>query len=122
VCRPKHVEQLRDIGIINSTTWLHLVASFYEIYITMHGSMNVKFNRGLEKIKTLSSVFLKYFTLRIYGSCHLVSKLFWNSYFFLSCLFQNNISMRFAMSDITHVRIQMENSVCKSQLWTDATT
>jgi len=23
---------------------LHLVGSFYEIYITMHGSMNIKFN------------------------------------------------------------------------------
>jgi hypothetical protein len=32
VCRPKHVEQLRNIGIINSTTWLHLVGSFYEFY------------------------------------------------------------------------------------------
>jgi hypothetical protein len=31
VCRPKHVEQLRNIGIINSTTRLHLVGSFYEI-------------------------------------------------------------------------------------------
>ena len=41
VCRPKHVEQLRNIGIINSTTRLHLVGSFYEIYITMHGSMNI---------------------------------------------------------------------------------
>jgi hypothetical protein len=43
VCRPKHVEQLRNIGIINSTTRLHLVGSFYEFYITMHGSMNVMF-------------------------------------------------------------------------------
>jgi len=33
VCRPKHVEQLRNTGIINSTTQLHLVGSFYEIYI-----------------------------------------------------------------------------------------
>jgi len=41
VCRPKHVEQLRNTGIINSTTRLHLVGSFYEIYITMHGSMNI---------------------------------------------------------------------------------
>jgi len=41
VC-PKHVEQLRNIGITNSTTQLHLVGSFYEIYITMHGSMNMK--------------------------------------------------------------------------------
>jgi hypothetical protein len=36
------VEQLRNIGIINSTTRLHLVVSFYEIYITMHGSLNIK--------------------------------------------------------------------------------
>jgi hypothetical protein len=43
VCRPKHVEQLRNNGIINSTTLLHLVGSFHEIYITMHGSMNIKF-------------------------------------------------------------------------------
>jgi len=44
VCRPKHVEQLRNIGIINYTTQLHLVGYFYEIYITMHGSMNITFN------------------------------------------------------------------------------
>jgi hypothetical protein len=31
VCRPKPVEQLRNIGIINSTTRLHLVGYFYEI-------------------------------------------------------------------------------------------
>ena len=30
---------LRNIGIINSTTQSHLVGSFYEIYIMMHGSM-----------------------------------------------------------------------------------
>ena len=34
VCRPKHFEQLRNIGIINSTTRLHLVGSFYEFYPT----------------------------------------------------------------------------------------
>jgi len=33
---------LRNIGIINSTTRLHLVGSFYEFYITMYGSMNIK--------------------------------------------------------------------------------
>ena len=43
MCSPKHVRQLRKIGIINSTTRLHLVDSFYEVYITMHGSMNIKF-------------------------------------------------------------------------------
>jgi len=42
VCRPKHVEQLRNTGIINSNTRSHLVGSFYEIYIAMHGSMNIK--------------------------------------------------------------------------------
>jgi len=43
VCRRKHVEQLRNNGIINSTTQSHLVGSFYEIYVTMHGFMNMKF-------------------------------------------------------------------------------
>jgi len=43
---PKHVEQLRNIGIIHSTTRSHLVGSFYEIYVTMHGSMNIKLNEG----------------------------------------------------------------------------
>jgi len=43
VCRPKHVEQLSNTGIINSTTRLHLVGSFYEIYIMMHGSLNIRF-------------------------------------------------------------------------------
>jgi len=50
VCRPKHVEQLRNIGIINSTTRWHLVCSFYEIYTTMHGSMNIKF---IDKFRVL---------------------------------------------------------------------
>jgi len=48
MCRPKHVEQLRNIGIINSTTQLHLVGSFYEIYITMHGSMNIKYIKNIQ--------------------------------------------------------------------------
>jgi len=34
--------------IINSTTRLHLVGSFYEIYITMHGSMNIKSKSSLK--------------------------------------------------------------------------
>jgi hypothetical protein len=42
VCSPKHVEQLINIGIINSTTQSHFVGSFYELYIIMHGSMNIK--------------------------------------------------------------------------------
>jgi len=47
VCRPKHVEQLRNIGIIKSTTWLHLVGYFYKIYIAVRGSMNIKLPRKL---------------------------------------------------------------------------
>ena len=38
---------LKNIGIINSTTQLHLVGSFYEICITMQGSMNMKFIKKL---------------------------------------------------------------------------
>jgi len=34
VCRSKHVEQLRNIGIINSTTRSHLVGYFYTILIS----------------------------------------------------------------------------------------
>jgi hypothetical protein len=33
VCRSKHVEQLRNIGIINSTTRSHLVSYFYRIWL-----------------------------------------------------------------------------------------
>ena len=43
MCRSKRVEQLRNIGIINSTTRSHLVRYFYMICIMMHGSMNIKF-------------------------------------------------------------------------------
>ena len=42
VCRSTHVEQLRNIRIINSTTRLHLVSYFYTVWIMMHGSMNIK--------------------------------------------------------------------------------
>ena len=37
----KHVERL-NIGIINSTTWSHLVGYFYMICVMMHGSMKIK--------------------------------------------------------------------------------
>jgi len=47
VCRSKHVEQLRNIGIINSTTRSHLVGYFYTIYSMMHGSVNIKNNTEL---------------------------------------------------------------------------
>jgi len=43
--------QLRNIGIINSTTRLHLVGSFYEIYITMHGSMEHQVDKTMCHIR-----------------------------------------------------------------------
>jgi hypothetical protein len=45
VCHSKHVEQLRNIGIINSTTRSHLFGCFYtiKIYIMTHGFMNIMF-------------------------------------------------------------------------------
>jgi hypothetical protein len=43
VCRSKHVEQLRNIEIINYITRSHFLGYFYTIYIMMHGSMNIKF-------------------------------------------------------------------------------
>ena len=45
MCRSKHVEQLRNIGIINSTIRSHLVGYFYKIYIMMQGSINIKFEK-----------------------------------------------------------------------------
>jgi len=42
VCRSKCVEQLRNNGIINCTTWSHLIGYFYMICIMMHDSMNIK--------------------------------------------------------------------------------
>jgi len=38
VCRSKHVEQLRNIGIINSTTRSHLVGYFYTIWLETNPS------------------------------------------------------------------------------------
>jgi hypothetical protein len=36
---------IKNNGIINSTAKSHLVGSFYEIYITIHGSVNIKIIR-----------------------------------------------------------------------------
>jgi len=37
----KHVEKLRNIGIINSTTQPHLVGSFFEIYEIYNPYLNL---------------------------------------------------------------------------------
>jgi len=42
VCRSKHVELLINIGIINSSTWLHLIIYLCMICALMHGIMNIK--------------------------------------------------------------------------------
>jgi hypothetical protein len=44
---PETCSALRNIGIINSSTQLHRVGSFCEIYVTMHASMNMMFWRTL---------------------------------------------------------------------------
>jgi len=58
VCRSKHVEQLKNIEIINSTTRSHLDGYFYTIYVTMHGSMNIKFTQS-RYTKTFSGINIK---------------------------------------------------------------
>ena len=47
MCRPKHVEQLRNTIIINSTTRLHLVGSFYEILLDVILSFTFSLLSGL---------------------------------------------------------------------------
>jgi hypothetical protein len=42
MCRPKHVEQLRNIGIINSTTWL-----LFELL--MMGGVSPETRRAIKK-------------------------------------------------------------------------
>jgi hypothetical protein len=66
VCRSKHVEQLRNIGIINSTTRLHLVVYFYKIYIMMHGSMNIK-----EKDKSILMKSLVFKMKSLFTNCNI---------------------------------------------------
>jgi len=57
LCRPKHVEQLRNSGIINNTSRLHLVGSFYEFYIAMHGFMNIKYKIFLQHVNNTAHAF-----------------------------------------------------------------
>jgi hypothetical protein len=63
MCRPKHTEQLRNTGIINSTTSSHLVGSFYEIYITMHESMNIYFSKSHTTARVLQRWSAQRYTL-----------------------------------------------------------
>jgi hypothetical protein len=66
-CRPKHVEQLRNIGIINSTTRLNLVSSFHEIHITMNGSMSIKFTCN---VSYLTSTILQLVYIQMIMRCN----------------------------------------------------
>ena len=56
MCRLKHVEQLRNIGTINSTTRSHLVGYFYTICVMMHGFMNIKWPLSLCICEVLSLI------------------------------------------------------------------
>jgi hypothetical protein len=53
VCRLKHVERLRNIWIINSTTRSHLLGYSYIIWIMMHGSMNIETHLHIALSETL---------------------------------------------------------------------
>jgi len=64
VCRSKHFEQLRNTGIINSTTRSHLVGYFYTIYIMMHGSMNILLKHAIIQIKTLFVIVILKFVIK----------------------------------------------------------
>ena len=68
MCRPKHVEQLRNIGIINYTTWLHLVGSFYEIFVKYY--IHIR-NIVAQKICNIRSVYIRTHFMK----CILISEL-----------------------------------------------
>jgi len=84
VCRPKHVEQLRNIGIINSTTLSHLVGSFYGIYPILVSVRYIFFSISLHSDYTdyylLFHSFSYYFTY------------FFLSHFLLPCYFLSRYS------------------------------
>ena len=60
MCRPKHVEKLRNIGIINSTTRLHLVGSFYEFFFREY-DMEICFNTGKYAARLMELVIKQHF-------------------------------------------------------------
>jgi len=75
VCRSKHVEQLINTGIINSSTRLHLVGYFCMICSMMHGSTHIKFiKESINILLDLECSFILSNKLRI---------LFLNQIFFL---------------------------------------
>ena len=59
MCRWKHVEPTINFGIINSITKLHLVGISTESS-TMHGSMNVKFEKNMYCYVHVLLPFLRY--------------------------------------------------------------
>ena len=62
MCRSKHVQQLRNIGIINSAIRSHLVGYFYMICIMMHGSVNIIVSKLL-KVKPINTAVVSEFQL-----------------------------------------------------------
>ena len=52
---------IRNVGIINSNTWSHLVGYFYMIYTTMNGFMNIKILKYfIPKFKVLASIYYSF--------------------------------------------------------------
>ena len=99
MCRPKHVEQLRNTGIINSSTWLHLVVSFYEIYISNLMDFNTELEAGwnlslMQNLAILIS-FLD-FNLETVINVEDVIVCFWQSWLgliIMFCVYYRRISM-----------------------------
>jgi hypothetical protein len=68
MCRPKYVEQLRNIGIISSTSRLHLVGSLYEIVVKYY--IHIR-NIVARKICNIRSVYIHTHLIK----CILISEL-----------------------------------------------
>jgi len=65
VCHSKHVEQLINIGVINSSTWLHLVGYFFVNYTMMHRSTNIKYANMVYVVPGLGEGMLQHFSTKL---------------------------------------------------------
>jgi hypothetical protein len=87
MCCPKHVEQLWNIGIINLTTRSHSFGSFYEICITMHGSMNITTTSSCKRSPSFAFSYCKpariFYPIHATRIAHLIFPDFFPQIFFL---------------------------------------
>jgi hypothetical protein len=72
VCRLKHVEQLRNIGIVNYATRFYPVGSFYEILTLGSFSRMYSMTQGSKNIN-----FIYYYYYFIFGSMQLSILFYW---------------------------------------------